>query len=81
MRSTRFVFEAQPKVGGSQWHVQIMTRYGHGQGVETYLARYLRGGPLKPGRMVSWDAQTVTLRRTHKHGTQDETRGAIPVYL
>jgi hypothetical protein len=50
------------RLGRQKWHVQIMTRYAHGQGVATYLARYLRGGPLKPGRIVSWDAQTVTFR-------------------
>jgi len=50
------------RLGCTKWHVQIMTRYAHGQGVATYLARYLRGGPLKPGRIVSWEAQTVTFR-------------------
>jgi hypothetical protein len=30
-----------------------MTRYAHGQRVATYLARYLRGGPLEPSRIVS----------------------------
>jgi hypothetical protein len=50
------------RLGREQWHVQIMQRYAHGQGVATYLARYLRGGPLKPSRIVSWDAQAVTFR-------------------
>jgi hypothetical protein len=50
------------RLGRTKWHVQLMTRYAHGQGVATYLARYLRGGPLKPGRIVAWDEQTVTLR-------------------
>jgi hypothetical protein len=44
------------RLGRQQWHVQIMQRYAHGQGVATYLARYLRGGPLKPSRIVSWEA-------------------------
>jgi hypothetical protein len=48
------------RLGRTKWHVQILTRYAHGRGVATYLARYLRGGPLKPGRIVAWDAQTVT---------------------
>ncbi len=50
------------RLGRQPWHVQIMQRYAHGQGVATYLARYLRGGPLKPSRIVSWDEQTVTFR-------------------
>jgi len=32
-----------------------MERYAHGAGVVTYLARYLRGGPLKNARLVAWD--------------------------
>lgn len=50
------------RLGRQQWHVQIMERYAHGRGVATYLARYLRGGPLKPARVVVWDAQSVTFR-------------------
>jgi hypothetical protein len=50
------------RLGRQPWHVQIMERYAHGQGVVTYLARYLRGGPLKPARVVAWDDQTVTFR-------------------
>jgi Putative transposase/Transposase zinc-binding domain len=50
------------RLGCQKWHVQIMHRYAHGQGVATYGARYLRGGPLKPGRIVTWEEQTVTFR-------------------
>ena len=35
----------------TKWHVRIMERYRHGAGVVTYLARYLRGGPLKHARL------------------------------
>jgi hypothetical protein len=30
--------------------------------VATYLARYLRGGPLNPARVVAWDERSVTVR-------------------
>jgi hypothetical protein len=63
------------RVGRQHWHVQIMTRYAHGQGVATYLARYLRGGPLKPGRSVSWDAQTVTFRYADNQDLDAQGRG------
>jgi hypothetical protein len=63
------------RLGRQQWHVQIMTRYAHGQGVATYLARYLRGGPLKPGRIVSWDDQTVTFRYTDNQERDAQGRG------
>jgi hypothetical protein len=63
------------RLGRQPWHVQIMTRYAHGHGVATYLARYLRGGPLKPGRIVSWDAQTVTVRYADNQDPDAQGRG------
>ena len=63
------------RLGRTKWHVQLMTRYTHGQGVATYLARYLRGGPLKPGRIVSWDAQTVTFRYADNQDPDAQGRG------
>ena len=44
----------------TKWNVRIMERYRHGAGVVTYLARYLRGGPLKNVRLVAWDGARVT---------------------
>src|ERR671931_587732 len=46
----------------TKWNVRIMERYPHGAGVVTYLARYLRGGPIKNARLVAWDGERVTLR-------------------
>jgi putative transposase len=63
------------RLGRQKWHVQIMTRYAHGQGVATYLARYLRGGPLKPGRIVSWDEQSVTFRYADNQDLDAQGRG------
>jgi hypothetical protein len=63
------------RLGHQKWHVQIMQRYAHGQGVATYLARYLRGGPLKPGRIVAWDAQTVTFRYADTQDPDGQGRG------
>jgi hypothetical protein len=42
------------------WNVHIRERYRHGAGVVTYLARYLRGGPLKNSRLVAYDGDCVT---------------------
>ena len=39
----------------TKWNVRIMERYRHGAGVVTYLARYLRGGPIKNARLVAFD--------------------------
>jgi hypothetical protein len=44
----------------TKWNVRIMERYRHGTGVVTYLARYLRGGPIKNARLVAWDGADVT---------------------
>jgi hypothetical protein len=63
------------RLGRQPWHVQIMERYAHGQGVATYLARYLRGGPLKPGRIVAWDAQSVTFRYADNQDPDAQGRG------
>jgi hypothetical protein len=42
------------------WNVHIRERYRHGTGVVTYLARYLRGGPIKNARLVAYDGDCVT---------------------
>jgi hypothetical protein len=33
------------------WSVRIQEKYEHGRGVALYLARYLKGGPVKPGQL------------------------------
>jgi Putative transposase len=42
------------------WTVHIRERYRHGAGVVPYLARYLRGGPIKNARLVAYDGACVT---------------------
>jgi hypothetical protein len=44
----------------TKWNVHIRERYRHGAGVVTYLARYLRGGPITNARLVAWDGERVT---------------------
>jgi len=54
----------------TKWNVRIMERYRHGAGVVTYLARYLRGGPIKNARLVAWDGACVTFTyRAHAAGS------------
>jgi Putative transposase/Transposase zinc-binding domain len=50
------------KLGRMKWNVHIRERYAHGAGVLTYLARYLRGGPLTNQRLVACENGTVTFR-------------------
>lgn len=56
-----------------RWHVHSQERYPHGTGVATYLARYLRGGPLKNSRLVTCDGATVTFGYLDNH---DRSAGA-----
>jgi hypothetical protein len=43
-----------------KWNIRIAERYG--RGVMKYLARYVRGGPIKDHRFVAFDGQHVTFR-------------------
>ena len=60
----------------TKWNVRIMERYRHGAGVVTYLARYLRGGPIKNARLVACDGARVTFTCRAR---QEEADGATPV--
>ena len=55
----------------TKWNVRIMERYAHGAGVVTYLARYLRGGPLKNARLVAYDGDRVTFTYRARHEEAD----------
>ena len=57
------------KLGRKRWNVHVRARYAHGLGVLTYLARYVRGGPLSDRRIVSAADDTVRFRYTdHRDG-------------
>jgi Putative transposase/Transposase zinc-binding domain len=56
------------------WNVHIRERYRHGAGVVTYLARYLRGGPIKNARLVVWDGDRVTF--TYRVSAEEYVSGA-----
>ena len=57
------------KLGREEWHVHIRAKYSHGRGVMIYLARYLRGGPLKRTQLLSFQHGEVTFRHfDHRTG-------------
>jgi hypothetical protein len=58
------------KLGRTVWNVKIMQRYEHGRGVATYLARYLKGGPISNARLVSLSGGQVTFR--YRQGSDGE---------
>jgi hypothetical protein len=68
----------------TKWNVRIMERYPHGAGVVTYLARYLRGGPIKNARLVAYDGDRVTFTYRARHeavdaGSASSQRMTLPV--
>jgi hypothetical protein len=50
------------KLGRAVWNVKIMERYSSGMGVLTYLACYLRGGPISNRRLLAFQQGMVTFR-------------------
>jgi hypothetical protein len=57
------------RLGRVRWNVYLKERYPHGRGVVTYLARYLKGGPIANGRLLAADSETVTFGYTdHRDG-------------
>jgi hypothetical protein len=48
------------------WIVDIEERYEHGHGVATYLAKYVKGGPIKNQRILHHDGETVRFRTSRK---------------
>jgi hypothetical protein len=59
----------------TKWNVHIRERYQHGAGVVTYLARYVRGGPITKARLVAWDGERVTFTCRPR---QEEADGGTP---
>ena len=45
--SSQQVINLCNKLGRKEWVVHFCKRYDHGQGVAKYIAKYVRGGPLK----------------------------------
>jgi hypothetical protein len=66
------------QLGRTQWNVHIRERYPHGTGVLTYLARYLRGGPLATQRLLACEKGTVTFRyRVNGEASDRQPRGRM----
>ncbi len=57
------------------WNVKILARYKSGIGVATYLARYLKGGPIGNSRLLGIDNGLVTFR--YRLGSHEGGDGTI----
>ncbi len=55
------------KLGRVKWNVNIRTRYAHGEGVAIYLARYVKGGPLKNSQIQEVTDSHVTYQYYDHH--------------
>jgi hypothetical protein len=64
-------------LGRVNWHVWLCQRYDHGQGVLVYLARYLRGGPLRNSQIVSATHDRI-VTRYKPHGAASTTISLDP---
>src|SRR5262245_34713933 len=62
----------------TKWNVHIRERYRHGAGVVTYLARYLRGGPIQNARLVACDGARVTFTCRPRPEEADGDHPAAP---
>lgn len=62
------------KLGRLVWNVKILDRYDHGQGVATYLARYLKGGPISNGRLLALRGGRVFFRCRASDGGESGRR-------
>lgn len=65
------------RLGRIKWHVWLCERYAHGQGVLAYLARYLRGGPLRDSQLVRVDDKQIVMRY-QPHGAPSATLSLAP---
>ena len=59
------------KLTSVDWNVKILEKYSTGAGVITYLARYLKGGPIGNSRLIDCEKGEMTFRYrlgTHEGG-------------
>jgi hypothetical protein len=60
--STQKFINLLNKLGRKPWNVKILPPYDYADGVVTYLGRYIKGGPIKESRFISFGADKVTFR-------------------
>ncbi|HFD32665.1 MAG TPA: IS91 family transposase [Gammaproteobacteria bacterium] len=64
------------------WHVRIQPPYRHGRGVMSYLARYIKGGPLKEHQVMMCDQGSVIYHYSdHRDGKRKTMRLGIPDFI
>jgi len=65
------------------WNVKVYDAYRDGVSVATYLARYIKGGPIGNSRLVDLQNGRITFRHrlSHRHGGDGkrQTQTSLPV--
>jgi len=75
------------EIGQKLWNVRIEKPYAHGRGLAVYLARYLRGGPVKDHRLRAFDGKSVQFTCRHHRGRNGQkarwrtTRLPAPLFV
>ncbi|GAA4649716.1 hypothetical protein GCM10023116_19950 [Kistimonas scapharcae] len=57
----------------TNWHVEVMKPYSQGKGVITYLARYVKGGPIH-NRQISLNENRIQLKYLSHQSGKTENR-------
>jgi hypothetical protein len=64
------------RLGRKKWNVHLQTRYGHGQGVSRYLARYVKGGALSNRQILRVSAHEVAFGY-QAHGEEGSAKRSV----
>ncbi len=64
------------RLGRKKWNVHLRARYAHGEGVAAYLARYLKGGPLKNTQLLPAERGCVRFRY-RPHRDEEDAGGEV----
>ncbi|ABR49491.1 putative transposase [Alkaliphilus metalliredigens QYMF] len=62
------------KLRTKNWNVRIMERYTHGEGVITYLGRYIRGGCISNKRIISIKNGEVIFKHQDNKETDEKNK-------
>ena len=61
-----------------KWNVHLRERYPHGKGVATYIARYIKGGPISNRQIIYADDTKIVLSYTDHRDHKRKTRTFTP---
>jgi len=77
--STQRLVNLCNRLGREKWNVHLCRRYAHGQGVMSYLARYVRGGPMRNTQLQIGAEQIRFRYRAHVETGHPSRTLALPV--